>query len=318
MDNPTSATKVESAKTNLRLKVLLEKLRTKLRDFTVVDRLGHQIGQVKDAKLDSDRSLNLVIYQQDSFQGDRFFLLRSNYIQRLDSSAKSLVVDISKAEIDQLPEYVPTKPRVGNSEQPSSPEMLNPGMFDENAIRPNINSSASSMPVIGEQEDIHDESEMDDAIDFDENSEVVTEEVIRLLEERLVIGTTKRKVGEVIVRKQIETRMVQVPVRYEKLIIEQVSPEYKHLSEIELGHGEVSGLDVTEVVREESQPIASRDNGLTVSGEFPSAKAASHLLDAIAMQRRHGCKKVRIEIVLENDEHLKTYQEWFDRCSGKS
>jgi hypothetical protein len=317
MDNPTSATKVESGKTNLRLKVLLEKLRTKLRDFTVVDRLGHQIGQVKDAKLDSDRSLNLVIYQQDSSQGDRFFLLRSNYIQRLDSSAKSLVVDISKAEIDQLPEYVPTKQRVAASQQPSSPEMLNPGMFDENAIRQNINSPASSMPVIGEHEDIHDESEIDDAIDFDETSEVVTEEVIRLLEERLVIGTTKRKVGEVIVRKQIETRMVQVPVRYEKLIIEQVSPEYKHLSEIELGHGEVSGLDVTEVVREESQPIASRDKGLTVSGEFPSAKAASHLLDAIAMQRRHGCKKVRIEIVLENDEHLKTYQEWFDRCSGK-
>lgn len=317
MNNPTSATKVELGKNNLRIRVLLEKLRTKLRDFTVVDRLGHQIGQVKDAKLDSARSLNLVIYQQDSSQGDRLFLLRSNHIQRLDSSAKSLVVDISKAEIDQLPEYVPTKQRVAASQQPSSPEMLNPGMFDENAIRQNINSPASSMPVIGEHEDIHDESEIDDSIDFDENSEVVTEEVIRLLEERLVIGTTKRKVGEVIVRKEIETRMVQVPVRYEKLIVEQVSPEYKHLSEIELGHGEVSGLDVTEVVREESQPIASRDNRLTVSGEFPSPKAASHLLDAIAMQRRHGCKKVRIEIVLENDEHLKTYQEWFDRCSGK-
>lgn len=317
MDNPTSATKVESGKNNLRIKVLLEKLRTKLRNFTVVDRLGHQIGQVKDAKLDSDRSLNLVVYQQDSSQGERLFLLRSNYIQRLDSSAKSLVVEISKAEIDQLPEYVPTKQRVATSQQPSSPEMLNPGMFDENAIRQDLNSPASSMPVIGEHEAIHDESEIDDSIDFDETSEVVTEEVIRLLEERLVIGTTKRKVGEVIVRKEIETRMVQVPVRYEKLIIEQVSPEYKHLSEIELGHGEVSGLDVTEVVHQDSQKLASQDNRLTVSGEFPSAKAASHLLDAIAMQRRHGCKKVRIEIVLENDEHLKTYQEWFDRCSGK-
>jgi len=47
---------------------------------------------------------------------------------------------------------------------------------------------------------------------------------------------TAASVGEVIVRKVIETRMVevQVPVRHEKLIVEQVSPERKQLAEIDL------------------------------------------------------------------------------------
>jgi len=60
------------------------------------------------------------------------------------------------------------------------------------------------------------------------------EEIIRLLGERLVVDRGKRKI-EVIVRKEIETRMIQVPVRHEKLIVEQVSPERKQLAEINLG-----------------------------------------------------------------------------------
>jgi len=67
------------------------------------------------------------------------------------------------------------------------------------------------------------------------DSEILSEELIRLLGERVVVDRNKRKVGEVIVRKVIETRMVQVqvPVRHEKLIVE-VSPERKQLAEIDL------------------------------------------------------------------------------------
>jgi len=69
------------------------------------------------------------------------------------------------------------------------------------------------------------------------DSEILSEELIRLLGERVVVDRSKHKVGEVIVRKVIETRMVQVqvPVRHEKLIVEQVSPERKQLAEIDLG-----------------------------------------------------------------------------------
>ncbi|NJP18920.1 MAG: DUF2382 domain-containing protein [Hydrococcus sp. CRU_1_1] len=41
------------------------------------------------------------------------------------------------------------------------------------------------------------------------------EKIISLLEERLLIDRTKRKVGEIVVRKKVETRMVQVPVKWE-------------------------------------------------------------------------------------------------------
>lgn len=142
------------------------------------------------------------------------------------------------------------------------------------------------------------------------------EEVIRLLGERLVVERNKRKVGEVVVRKAIETRMVEVPVRYEKLIIEQVSPEHKQLAEVHLGQEIVStAVKPTDSL---NSSVANRVDGkLTVSGAFNSPKIASLLLNAIALERQHGCQQIRIEIVVENAERQKTYQEWFDRCSIK-
>jgi stress response protein YsnF len=50
-----------------------------------------------------------------------------------------------------------------------------------------------------------------------------------------VVDRQKRKAGEVVVRKVIETEVVEVLVRREKLIVEQVSPAYKELAVIDLG-----------------------------------------------------------------------------------
>lgn len=105
------------------------------------------------------------------------------------------------------------------------------------------------------------------------SSESVTlsEETVRLLEERLIIDRKKRKVGEVIVRKAVETRLVEVPIRHETLIVEQISPERKQLASIDLHEGALEdlGLDLREPVTHEAvgdsisqiQPIAlSRAN----------------------------------------------------------
>jgi stress response protein YsnF len=64
-------------------------------------------------------------------------------------------------------------------------------------------------------------------------SNILIEEVISLLSERLKVDYTRHKIGEIVVRKEIETQIlqVQVPIRHEKLIVEQVSPEYKQLFE---------------------------------------------------------------------------------------
>jgi hypothetical protein len=162
-------------------------------------------------------------------------------------------------------------------------------------------------------EELNNQSMTDDS----DLGEVVEEEIVRLLEERLVINRSKRKVGEVVVRKEIETRIVEVPVQREKLIIEQVGSETIQLAEIDLGHGEVTGVELRDAARSDTlQPeVPTSDSRPTVTGEFLSPKAASNLLEAIALQGRHGCAKVRVELVLDNPELQETYQKMFDRCS---
>jgi stress response protein YsnF len=147
----------------------------------------------------------------------------------------------------------------------------------------------------------------------DDTIHVVEEEIVRLLEERLVVNRSKWKVGEVIVRKEIETEIVQVPLRREKLIIniEQVGVETKQLAEIDLAKGEVTRSDTIH------QSVSSSDTSSTVMGEFLSPKAASNLLEAIALQKHHGCAKVRVELVVDNPELQETYQKMFDRCSTR-
>jgi Domain of unknown function (DUF2382) len=141
---------------------------------------------------------------------------------------------------------------------------------------------------------------------------------IPLLEERLIVDVNKQKIGEVVVRKEIETEMVQVPIRREKLIVEQVGAETIQLAEIDLGSSEIQGVELATMQANMAQ-VGSvvKSNEIIVSGEFTSAKIASLLLNAIALERNQGCKKIRIEIVVDNDERQQTYQEWVDRCSIK-
>ncbi|UKO97734.1 YsnF/AvaK domain-containing protein [Nostoc sp. UHCC 0870] len=138
------------------------------------------------------------------------------------------------------------------------------------------------------------------------------EKIIRLLEEQLVVDNNKHKIGEVIIRKVIETTMVQVPVRREKLIVEQITPDHRQLAEIDLRCGEINGVELTQSDR---SGLNSQLSGLSVSGCFISPKIASLLLNAIALERNHGCQQVLVSISVDNEENQKKYQEWFDRCS---
>jgi hypothetical protein len=140
------------------------------------------------------------------------------------------------------------------------------------------------------------------------------EALISLLEERLLVDRNKRKVGEVVVRKTIETRMVEVPVRWEKLIVEQVGDSTRQLAEIDLGHGEVTGDDLDRV----SASLVSANKGKNVvSGEFVSLKAARDLLSAIATQATNGYRQIRIELTVDDEEQRAFYQKMFDRATGK-
>jgi sporulation protein YlmC with PRC-barrel domain len=296
MTSQTVAKKSElatPANINKRISNLLENLGSKVKNFAVIDKKGQLLGEVRELVLDAENRLNLVISQLKNHQGvesidkqltDKYKLLqlRSQRIQKIDNSTQSIFVDLEKSEIEDMPENVESDQSGGQIISDLSTGQI------VNGQNPNGNLDRENLPEIGE------------------------ENIIRLLEERLVINSSKHKVGDVIVRKEIETRMVQVPVRREKLIVEQVSPEHKQLAEIDLGQEEISGI---ELAKGEIPEVASLDNGLTVSGLFSSPKIASLLLNAIALEKKTGCQQIRVSIVVDNEEYRQKYQEWFDRCS---
>ncbi|BDI17897.1 hypothetical protein ANSO36C_36990 [Nostoc cf. commune SO-36] len=274
----------------------LADLRQKVNNFSVFDQQGELVGVVHDLIVDANRRLNLVISNQANQQTGEYreplankrpslFRLQSQRIKKIDKPTKSVFIDLKKSEIEYMPEYL---------------EAETPGdNYDGLRLRDSTEQLANNQTINSPVEPV-------------DSEQVSEEQIIRLLEERLFVESSKRKVGEVIVRKVIETRMVQVPVHREKLIVEQISPEHKQLAEIDLEQGEIAGVELTEVERLE---FAGFDSSLTVRGEFSSPKIASLLLNAIAQERNHGCKQVRVTVAVEDESQQKKYQEWFDRCS---
>ncbi len=297
MNGQASAEKIATAKSITRLNRVPEKVRTKLKSFTVKDNQGLLIGKIKDVYFDANGQLNFVVAGLGT-ENTRIFLVSIKLLKKVDYHQKTLFVSINSEQVELLPGIsanagiesleIPSAPlsELSNTESTNPPKvMLNPTDTD----RTNDNLETS-----------------DEAEDFD----IVDREVIRLLEERLVINRSKRKVGEVIVRKEIETRMVQVPIQWEKLIVEQVGDDPKVLAEIDLGEGNITGIDLTETKSDRQEP--------TVKAEFTSVQKASKILNAIASQPRHGCLKVRLELVLEDKQLEDTYQKWMTESHSDS
>ncbi|MFH7028493.1 MAG: DUF2382 domain-containing protein [Heteroscytonema crispum UTEX LB 1556] len=287
----------EASKQAARISTLLESLRKKVKDFAVFDRQGQPVGKVQDLILDAERQLNLVVIKyankdenQSMENGEQFvasncLLLPSKLIKKIDTPNQSVFIDFDKSQIENMPEYLGTEAPLDETISADTNTQAINNIADNGHVEP---------------------------VEVENLEEVVEEEIIRLLGERLIVNSTKHKIGEVIVRKQIETRMIQVPVRFEKLIVEQINPEHKQIAEINLTQEEISSIDLT---GEEKLENVSFDNALTVSGDFNSPKIASLLLNAIALERNHGCKQVRVTIAVEDEAHLKKYQEWFERTS---
>ncbi|PMB49827.1 hypothetical protein CEN39_20170 [Fischerella thermalis CCMEE 5201] len=281
----------QSNQRTVKLTAKLENLRDKVKDYAVLDRQGQLVGEVKDLIVDAEHRLDFVVCESQNQQSDRFFLLNSKLVEKIDSQNRHILTKIDKSEIEYLPEYLDRESQVGEIELTSNTQEAN--THDTTLVPTKANDTNIQIePVVSE--------EVEDTV----------QKIIRLLAERLVIDRSKRKVGEVIVRKQIETRMVEVPIRCEKLVVEQVSPEHKQLAQIDLGLEKISNV---ELIAGKTPKQASFESGLTLSGEFTSPKIASLLLNAIALEQNHGCNGVQVTIIVEDEEHQKTYQEWFDR-----
>lgn len=311
------------------MNTLVEKLRQRLKNFAVVDRQGERLGEVKDVILDANNQLNLVVVRLGNNLNPQQFLLISKLIKKIEPANKTvLVIDSDKLT---FPEY--TAPETPNEDLAD----LNNSNPDTSGDSDRINDTSNVIEDITlestppfETKNMQNEVQSGINIESSQQQVVLDEDIIRLLEERVVVERGKRKIGEVIVRKEVGTRMVQVPVRYEKLIVEEVGSEPRQLAEIDLSLAPVSQDELPDTAVTATKTISSDEqsataitadkntslNGeLTVSGKFSSPKIASLILNAIAMERRHGCKQIRVEIVVESEERKKTYQEWFARTS---
>ena len=146
-------------------------------------------------------------------------------------------------------------------------------------------------------------------------AKVVEEYQISLLEEKLVVKRSKHKVGEVVVRKKIETRMIHLPIRREKLIVEKAGVTTEHLSEIDLGEGKVNGVKFSE--------LTGTDDIYLAQSNFVSLETVKELLTKISESFGEASPlgnrptteniKLRLEIVTDNSETQKTYQDICDR-----
>ncbi len=289
MNGQVSAEKIAIAKSITRLNQVPEKVKTKLKSFTVKDNQGHLIGKIKDVYFDANGQLNFVVAGLDR-ENTRFFLASIKLLKKVDYHQKALFLSINSEQVDMLP-------GISANGEPQSLGFSSEPIGELNNTEPTNPSTVMLNSTDADRTNENLETTQDEE-DFD----VVDQDVIRLLEERLVINRSKRKVGEVIVRKEIQTRMVQVPIQWEKLIVEQVGDDPKVLAEIDLGEGHITGVDLTEMSSDRHEP--------TVKAEFTSVQKAMKILNAIASQPRHGCVKVRIELVLEDKQLEETYQKW--------
>ena len=132
------------------------------------------------------------------------------------------------------------------------------------------------------------------------------EQRIQLLEERLLVNQSRRKIGEVIVRKQIETRIVEVPIRREKLIVEQVSPAAKQIAVVDLG--EQGESELAEAVNAAHLPLAE--------ARFTSASAAIQFLQDVVAHSHSDQHQVLINLTLP-DVNLQALYQQLERSSAK-
>ena len=127
---------------------------------------------------------------------------------------------------------------------------------------------------------------------------------ISLLEEKLQVARQRKKIGEVVIRKKVETRMVQVPIRREKLIVERIGENPELLTEVIIGESKLSDYGESD----ESNINLSHSNFLTVS-------TAQELLEAIGHLSTATNARVRLEIITDDSTDRDELQNICDRYS---
>lgn len=251
---------------------LLVELNKQLISYKIVDSRNQIIAIVKDIRTDNHQDINLLIHPVERLGLISFYQLNSRHINNIDTENKQIIINIPSEEIHQLPSYQPL------------PSYLQKEV--EGTKNSGEHSVQNSSLEIKNQEEL----------------------LIPLLEERLLVNRHKRKLGEIVVRKKIETEMIQVPIRREKLIVEQIGEENRQLAEIDLGNEEIAGVELTRQNQAVKQSL--------IKTEFLSLKSAREILFAIACQSESELVKVKLEIVTDSPQQQAAYQEILDLHLG--
>lgn len=143
----------------------------------------------------------------------------------------------------------------------------------------------------------------------------LAEETVRLLEERLIIDRQKRKVGEVIVRKAVETRMVEVPVRHETLIVEQISPERKQLASIDLNQGSLERLQLREPMSEPMSASNLKSGYSAHEVQSLPIHQAHRVLDRLMQTSQFN--NAQVKMVFTDPELQAQYQRWVQEHASR-
>ena len=125
---------------------------------------------------------------------------------------------------------------------------------------------------------------------------------IQLVEERLVVNRKRVKVGEVSIRRVIETEIIQVPIQREKLIIERIGSGEPPV-EVSLGETRIQGYDIA-AHPAVANAVATEAQDATAHGNFETIQDTIHFLSAAAERSDYNCEKVRVAIILNGDTGL--------------
>jgi Domain of unknown function (DUF2382) len=141
---------------------------------------------------------------------------------------------------------------------------------------------------------------------IDENNTQVVEtarladDSIQLLGERVIVDRQRRKIGEVIVRKVVETQIIEIPIHREKLVVEQVNPERKQLAVIDLNPDYFTSVDAI-------QEQFTRDRGSDDS--FTSAAQAAYFLETELSRLGFNPQTARVKLVFADASLKALYQQ---------
>ena len=102
MNGQASAEKIATAKSITRLNRVPEKVKTKLKSFTVKDNKGLLVGKIKDVYFDANGQLNFVVAGLGS-ENTRVFIASIKLLKKVDYHQKALFLSISSAQVDLLP-----------------------------------------------------------------------------------------------------------------------------------------------------------------------------------------------------------------------